>query len=133
MSAFRARPAVTQHRADEAAIGHHVAFHDFAMHLHRRRECIEHVGRGAVRQALNESHCAGAQLQRIQPRLIAQDVAVMRDARRIRDQRRYCACPMPKPRVYQARPTHRDGGHAACGAIAGTPIRAGPGHQRGDG
>jgi hypothetical protein len=92
-----------QHGAGELAVGghvrhaglqqvveaarDHVAFHDLLAHLHRGLELVEHVGRGAVQQHLDEDGEAAPQLVRIEPRLVAQDEPVAREPLHARQHR----------------------------------------------
>ena len=50
------------------------------MDLHRSLELLEHIGRGAVQQHLDEDQHAGAELERIESGLVAQDIALAREA-----------------------------------------------------
>ncbi len=54
-----------------------MALHDLAAHLHRRLEGREHIGRGAVQQHLDKHHHAATQFERVQARLVTQDVAAL--------------------------------------------------------
>jgi len=65
-----------------------VALHDLGVYLHCGLELVEHIGRGAVEQHFHKDQHAGTQLERIEPRLVAQDEAVAREPLHARQHRR---------------------------------------------
>lgn len=60
--------------------GHQMAFQNFGAGLDGGLEVVHHVVHGAVQQDLDEHQHRSTQLVGVQPRLIAQDVALAREA-----------------------------------------------------
>jgi uncharacterized protein YndB with AHSA1/START domain len=69
------------------AAGHHVALHDLRMHQHRGLELLEDIGRRAVQHHFDEHQQARAQQRRIELGLVAEDVALAREALHARQHR----------------------------------------------
>ncbi|MPN62523.1 hypothetical protein SDC9_210272 [bioreactor metagenome] len=55
-----------------------MALHDGRVSQHGGLEFVKHMGRGSVQQHLDKHRHAHAQLLRVQPRFVAQDVTIAR-------------------------------------------------------